>query len=89
MDGHKSLDLVIKALIFFWSQKRVKYPTRRPLLVHTLVGEVQVDEVCSNISLVINKKNFTVTLIVLESLNIPVVLSNGWLCAHKGAIHGT
>jgi hypothetical protein len=67
----------------------VKCPTRRPLLVQTLVGVIQVDQICSNVSLVINKKNFTATLIVLESLKICMVLGNGWLCAHKGVIHGT
>jgi hypothetical protein len=53
------------------------------------VGEMQADQICPNVSLVINKENFTATLIVLESLKIHVVLSNGWLCAHKGVIHGT
>jgi hypothetical protein len=69
--------------------KMVKCSTRRPLLVQTPVGEIQADQICPNVSLVINKENFTVTLIVLESLNIPVVLGNGWLCAQKGVIHGT
>jgi len=45
--------------------------------------------VCSNINFVINKENFIVKLIVLESLGIPLVLGNGWLCAHKGVIYGT
>jgi len=53
------------------------------------VGEIQADQIFSNISLVINKENFTVNLVVLESLDIPVVLGNGWLCAHKGVIYGT
>jgi len=26
---------------------------------------------------------------VLESLDIPLVLGNGWLCAHKGMIYAT
>jgi hypothetical protein len=69
--------------------ERVKCPTRKPLLVQTPVGEIQADQVCSNINLVINKENFTVNLIVLESLGIPLVLGNGWLCAHKGVIYGT
>jgi hypothetical protein len=69
--------------------KMVKCPTRRPLLVHTPVGEMQVDQICPNVSLDINKENFTATLIVLESLKIRVVLGNGWLCVHKGVIHGT
>jgi len=43
----------------------------------------------SNINLVIKKENFTINLIVLESLDIPLVLGNGWLCAHKGVIYGT
>ena len=59
------------------------------MLVHTPVGEVQADQVFSNINLVINKENFTVNLIVLESLGIPLVLGNGWLCAYKGVIYGT
>jgi hypothetical protein len=67
----------------------VKCPTRRPLLVRTPVEEMQADQICLNVSLVINKENFTVTLIVSESLKIHVVLGNGWLCAHKGVIHGT
>ena len=33
--------------------------------------------------------NFTVNLIVLELLDIPLVLGNGWLCAHKGVIYAT
>jgi hypothetical protein len=69
--------------------KMVKCPMRRPLLVQTPVGEMQADQICPNVSLVINKENFTATLIVLESLKIRVVLGNGWLCAHKGVIHGT
>ena len=67
---------------------RVKCPTKKPLLVQTPVREIQADQVCSNINLVINKENFTVNLIVLESLGIPLVLRNGWLCAHKGVIYG-
>jgi len=69
--------------------ERVKCPTRKPLLVQTPVGEIQADQVYSNINLVINKENFTINLIVLESLSIPFVLCNGWLCAHKGVIYGT
>jgi len=69
--------------------ERVKCPTRKPLLVQTPLGEIQVDQVCSNINLVISKENFTVNLIVLESLDIPMVLGNGWLCAQKGVIYGT
>jgi hypothetical protein len=67
----------------------VKCPMRRPLLVQTLVGEMQADQIYPNVSLFIKKENFTVTLIVLESLKIRVVLGNGWLCAHKGVIHDT
>ena len=66
----------------------VKCPTRMPLLVQ-IIGEVEADHICSNVNLVINKKNFIVDLIVLGSLDIPVVLGIGWLCAHKGVIHGT
>jgi hypothetical protein len=51
------------------------------------VGEIQADQVCSNVNLVISKENFTVKLIVLESLDISLVLGNRWLCAHKGVIH--
>jgi len=69
--------------------ERVKCPMRKPLLVQIPMGEVQVDQMCSNVNLVINKENLTLDLIVLESLDIPVVLDNGWLCAHKGVIHGT
>jgi hypothetical protein len=69
--------------------ERVKCPTRKPLLVQTPMGEIQADQVCSNINLVIKKENFTVNLIVLESLNIPLVLGNGWLCAHKAVIYAT
>ena len=69
--------------------ERVKCPTRKPLLVQTLVGEVQADQVCPNINLIISKENFTVNLIVLESLDIPLLHGNGWLCAHKGVIHAT
>jgi hypothetical protein len=47
---------------------------RRSLLVQTPVGEMQADQICPNVSLVINKENFTATLIVLESLKIRVVL---------------
>ena len=68
--------------------ERVKCPTRKPLLVQTLVGEIQADQVCSNIKLIINKENFTINHIVLESLDVPMVLGNGWLCAHKGVIYG-
>jgi len=53
------------------------------------MGEIQADQVCSNINLVISKENFTVNLIVLELLDIPLVLGNGWLCAHKGVIYAT
>jgi len=67
----------------------VNCPTRKPLLVQTPLGEIQADQVFSNINLVISKENFTVNLIVLESLDIPLVLGNGWLCAHKGAIYAT
>ena len=69
--------------------ERVKCPTRKPFLVQALLGEIQVDQVCSNINLIINKKNFTVNLIVLESLDIPMLLGNEWLCVHKGVIYGT
>jgi len=69
--------------------ERVKCPTMKPLLVQTPVGERQADQVCSNINLVINKENFTVNLIVIESLGIPLVIGNGWLCAHKGVIYST
>jgi len=69
--------------------EQVKCPTRKPMLVQTPVGEIQADLVCSNINLVISKENFTVNLIVLESLDIPLVHGNGWLCAHKGVICGT
>jgi hypothetical protein len=67
----------------------MKCPTRRPLLVQTPVRGIQADQICLNFSLVINKKKFTATLIVLESLKIHDVLGKGWLCAHKGVIHGT
>ena len=69
--------------------ERVKCPTRKLLLDQTPLGEIQANQVCSNINLVIRKENFTVYRIVLESLDIPVVLRNGWLCAHKGVIYGT
>ena len=69
--------------------ERVKCPTRKPLLVQTPLGEIQADQVCSNMNLVISKENFTVNLIVLESLDIPLVLGDGWLCAHKGVIYST
>jgi len=62
---------------------------RKPLLVQTPMGEIQAAQVCSNISLDIGKENFTVNHIVLESLDIPLVLGNGWLCAHKGVIYAT
>ena len=67
--------------------ERVKCPTRKPLLVQTPLAEIQADQVRSNINLVISKENFTVNLIVLESLDILVVPGNGWLCAHKGVIY--
>jgi hypothetical protein len=70
------------------SYKMMKCPTRRPLLVHSPVGEIPADQVCPKVNLVINKGEFTATLIVLESMDIPVVLGNGWLCAHKGVIQG-
>jgi len=69
--------------------EQVKCPMRKPLLVQTPVGEIQADQVHSNINLVISKENFTVILIVLESLYILVVLGNGWLCPHKGVIYAT
>ena len=59
------------------------------MLVQILEGEIQADQVCSNINLVISNENFTVNLIVLESLDIPLVLGNGWLCAHRGVIGAT
>ena len=55
----------------------------KPLLVRTPSGEIQADQVCSNINLVISKENFTVNPIVLESLDISLVLGNGWLCAQE------
>jgi len=36
-----------------------------------------MDQVCSNINLVINKENFAVNLIIVESLDISLVLGNG------------
>jgi len=69
--------------------ERVKCPMRKPLSVHTPMGEIQADQVCSNVNLVISEENVTANLIVIESLEIPLVLGNGWLCAHKGVIHGT
>ena len=36
--------------------ERVKCPTRKPLLVQTPMGEIQADQDCSNINLVIKKK---------------------------------
>jgi len=51
-------------------------------LVRSLLSEVKYSEI-------ISMENFTVNLIVLESLNIPLVLGNGWLCAHKGVISAT
>ena len=64
-------------------------PNEEAFVRHTPIGEIQADQVCSNVNFVISKENFTVNLIVLESLDIPLVLGNGWLCAHKGVIHGT
>ena len=34
-------------------------------------------------------ENFTENLTMLESLDIPLVLRNGWLWAHKGVIYAT
>ncbi len=68
------------------SYKMMKCPTRRPLMVHTPVGEILADQICPNISFIINRQNFTATLIVLESMDIPVVFGNGWLCAHKAVV---
>jgi len=48
-----------------------------------------MDKVCSNINLVVSTEKFTVNLIVLESLDIPLVLGNEWLCANKGVIYAT
>jgi len=48
-----------------------------------------MDQVCSNINLVKSKENFAVNLIMLESLDISLVLGNGWICAHKGVIYAT
>jgi len=64
-------------------------PNEEAIVSSNPVGEIQADHVCSNINLVINKENFTINLIVLESLGIPLVLGNGWLCAHKRVIYGT
>jgi hypothetical protein len=69
--------------------ERAKCPMRKPLLVQTPLGEIQLGQVCSNINLVIIMENFIVNLIVIESLDIPLVLGNGWLCAHKGVIRAT
>ena len=69
--------------------ERVNCPTRKPLLVQTPLGEIQADQVFSNNNLVISKESFTVNLIVLESLDIPLVIGNGWLCAPKGVIYAT
>jgi len=62
---------------------------RKPLLVQNPLGEIQAGQVRSNINLVISMENFIVNLIVIESLDIPLVLGNGWLCAHKGVIRAT
>ena len=48
-----------------------------------------MDQVCSNINLVKSKENFAVNLSMLESLDMSLVLGNGWLCAHKGVIYAT
>ena len=66
--------------------KMSKNPTARPLLIQTPIGEIKADHVCSKVRLGINGEEFTATLIVLESMGVPVVLGNGWLCAHKGLI---
>ena len=50
--------------------------------VRSLLLEVKCSEI-------ISMENFTENLIVLESLDIPLVLGNGWLCAHKGVIYTT
>jgi len=68
--------------------KLEKLPTRRPLIVYTPEGEVLADQVCKNVSLTINGERFTASLIILESMDIPMVFGNGWLCAHKGVIQG-
>ena len=66
--------------------KLEKLPIRRPLIVYTPEGEVLADQMCKNVKLQIKEENFTATLIVLKSMDIPVVLGNGWICAHKGVI---
>jgi len=50
--------------------------------VRSLLLEVKCNKI-------ISMENFTENLIVLESLDIPLVLGNGWLCAHKGVIYAT
>jgi len=102
MGGYIQVDLVLVFALFDLSAshsfisadlvktiEQVKCSTRKPLLIQTLVGEIQANQVCSKINLVISKENFTINLIVLESLDIPLFLGNGWLCPHKDVIHGT
>ena len=50
--------------------------------VRSLLWEVKCNEIMS-------MENFTENLIVLESLDVPLVLGNGWLCAQKGVIYAT
>jgi len=50
--------------------------------VRSLLLEVKCSEI-------ISMENFTENLIMLGSLDIPLVLGNRWLCAQKGVIYAT
>ena len=61
-------------------------PIRKPVMINSLGGEVKADHICPKVSLDIKGVNFMANLIILESMEIDVILGQGWLSACKGVI---
>ena len=59
---------------------------RKLVIINSLGGEVKADHICPKVSLDIKGVNFMANLIVLESMEINVILGQGWLSAYKGVI---
>ena len=61
-------------------------PIRKLVMINSLGGEVKSDHICPKVSLDIKGVNFVANLIILESMEIDVILGQGWLSACKGVI---
>jgi hypothetical protein len=65
----------------------LRRPMDKPMLVKSQRKKLRATHQCPNVNLNIKGANFKVNLIVLESLEIDVVLGQGWFARHQATLN--